>query len=186
VRRLAFFLLLLAAGLMGFTAGALSVQDSPATVSYDFATPAPSSTSLAYGLGYEVILQVVTGNYTIANYTASIGAGPSVGAVSAAYSLGVGLAADSYQAGTVAPGDPATVVVPPPATYTTTITNTTTEYITQTITVTRTITESGTTQVITEIQTVTIPVEQESRLDPATLGFGLFLILLVGLALLRR
>jgi len=68
-----------------------------------------------------------------------------------------------------------------------TFTQTTTEYITQTITVTRTITsDDGTTKVVTEIRTVTIPVEDDSRIDPGTLGLGLFLILLIGLAVLRR
>jgi len=178
--------------LAGLVAGALTptTVTLPA-VSYDFATPAPNSTSIAYGLGYEVIVQHVTGNFTVANYTAEIGAAASVAAIATVYQVGLGLGAETYSSGTLPEVSPIEMVVPPSATYTYTVTTTTTT--------TETTTE---TQTITQTETVTETLGSPSEPDTETAGdleavlsgsssgvaLAIIVVLLVmaGLVLLRR
>ncbi len=136
-------LLFLALFILSFIAGK-AIAASPTllvspSLQVEAGEPGPSGSSLAYELGYEVILQYNGNNYSIASVPAAIAQGPPVGAVSIAYSLGYGIASENYSAGYADPGEPAQVIVPPQYVTVTeveehTVTKTVTETVSETVT----------------------------------------------------
>ena len=158
-------LLLILLPILGFLAGIVSANVTTGN-------PAPTGSSLAYTLGYYVELTNTNTNTTIviANTTASLGAGPSVGAVEVYNDL----------------GNASQLIVPPPSTVTETITETynTTYTYTYTTTVITTVV-SGTTKYITTqvpVMPTEVQVERPVRWSLILVPLGL---LLAGLLLAR-
>ena len=113
--------------------------------------------------------------------TASLGQGPSAGAVSVSHGLGYQGLADGYQFNGSASASSSVVVVPV-TTETQTVTETATSYTTTTTTITRTVTGPGGVQVVTEVQTITVPVGDRGlgvRKLLLPLGLLAFLVLLL-------
>lgn len=159
-------------GLTGFIAGALTTNTIATSSITQSIQPSQSDTSYSYSIGVEAIIQYNNQNITVTSTTGTINAGPSINGVSLAYSLGYGLGAEGYTSSYVNVSDPSTIIVP---TRTVTVTNTTTETQTYTTTITKTITgPGGETTVVTEVQTVTIPLESKpwAGIDPRVAGAG--------------
>ncbi len=175
--------LVIAVFMAGLVAGALTPGDKVQPYSsLTVDPPAPTGSSFAYTLGLLVNVTHVNASatYIPANTSASLSAGPSVGSVSLAYGLGLGLGAENYTAGSAAVADPAYVVNPPPATAT--VTETVTETHTKTITYTYTTivtTVSGTTKVIT----TQVPIGP-TEISDANARRGLIVLIAVGSMLL--
>ena len=194
MRRPLLLAVFLIAALAGLLAGALTPQPAgQPSLEVTQTTPAESSTSRSYVVGYEVIVSYGGQNVTVASSNASLAAGPRIGAVSLGYGLGYGLAAESYVAGQAGSPAPAQVIIPPVG-YTT-VTETQTVTITETVTKTVTITDSEG-RVYTTVVTIPAPASRGGsggdgagsgwKLPPGALGAGIVALLFLAFLATRR